>query len=114
MQKELKEFNDNQRNWIKNGEVFMLQLLDKTIGVPIAVYYLSQSSDAADVEKRVFPVLHYTTSCSNCLKAAKDTKHQPYCDTFCKDCFVNKTPPGSVIYVDVSVVPSYCSKETIT
>ena len=82
----LKEFSDSQRNWVKNGEV-----LDKTIAVPIAVYYLSQSSDAAHVGKRVFEVLHYTTTCSNCLKAAKDTKHPPHCDSFCKDCLVNKT-----------------------
>ena len=86
----LKEFNDNQRTWIKNGEVFMLQLLDKTIAVPVAVYYISTSSSAEDVEQRVFEVLDYVTACSNCLEAAKDKRKPLRCDSFCKECFINK------------------------
>ena len=76
----LKEFNDNQRTWIKNGEVFMLQLLDKTIAVPVAVYYISTSSSAEDVEQLVFEVLDYVTACINCLEAAEDKIQPPHCD----------------------------------
>ena len=76
----LKEFNDNQRTWIKNGEVFMLQLLDKTIAVPVAVYYISTSSSAEDVEQHIFEVLDYVTAYSNCLEAAKDKRQPLHCD----------------------------------
>ena len=69
-----KEFNDNQRTWTKNGEVFLLQLLDKVIAVQVAVYYISTSRAAEDVEQLIFEVLDYVTTCSNCLEAGKDKK----------------------------------------
>ena len=35
-------------------------------------------------------MLDYVTACSNCLEAAKDKRKPLCCDSFCKDCFVNK------------------------
>ena len=48
------------------------------------------STSAEDVEQHVFDVLDYVTACINCLEVAKDKRQPLRCDSFCKDCFINK------------------------
>ena len=45
----IKDFKENNRAWVKNGEVFLIQLLDCFVAVPSAVYYLSEAGKWNDV-----------------------------------------------------------------
>ena len=71
LQKLIHDFERNERSWIKSGEVFSIQLLDYFVAVPVAVFYLSQSSQWDDVLPRLKTVLMYLSSCNECLRLAK-------------------------------------------
>ena len=85
-----KIFAEGHLNWVKQGEAFMLQLLDKCIAVPVAVYYLTKASSHLDVQGRVLEVLKYASVCSNCLQIAKTSGFSPGCDSFSVECFQGK------------------------
>ena len=53
-------------SWVKQGEVFLLHLLDDTIAFPIANYHLDKLSDHIDVENSVKEILMYASACSAC------------------------------------------------
>ena len=85
LQKLINDFKKNERSWIKNGEVFFVQLLDYFVAVPVAVFYLSQSGQWDDVLLRLKTVLMYLSSCNECLRLAKVTGRPPNCKFFCKN-----------------------------
>ena len=85
LQKLINDFK-NERSWIKNGEVFFVQL-DYFVALPVAVFYLSQSGQWDDVLLRLKTVLMYLNSCNECLRLAKVTGRPPSCKFFCKECF---------------------------
>ena len=61
--------------WVKQAEVFMLQLLDKMVAIPIAVYYLTKSCGFQEVQERFNEVYRYATR--DCFKSKKVCfKHQ--------------------------------------
>ena len=45
----IKDFKEKNRAWVKNGEVFFIQITDCFVAVPIAVYYLSEAGKWNDV-----------------------------------------------------------------
>ena len=49
LKKLISDLKEGHFNWVKQGEVFMLQLLDKNIAVPVAIYYLTKASNHLDV-----------------------------------------------------------------
>ena len=53
LQQLIADFDSGKRKWIKQGEVFMIQLLDSVVAVPIGVFYLQSSGDHKDVEERI-------------------------------------------------------------
>ena len=55
---------DGRYRWVKQGEVFLLHLLDDKIAFPIAIYHLDKSGDHINVENRVKEVLTYASACS--------------------------------------------------
>ena len=69
----------------------MIQLLNKMVAVPIAVYYLLQSSSHEDIAKRFKEVLIYDSSCSCCLQEVMQSQRTPQCNYFCRDCFTCQT-----------------------
>lgn len=83
-------FKDGHLSWIKQGEVFLLHLLDDMVAFPIAIYHLEKSGDYNDVKSRVTEVLKYASACTACLESAKRSGLAPVCNAFCKDCFSNK------------------------
>ena len=83
-------FKDGHLSWIKQGEVFLLHLLDDMVAFPIAIYHLEKSGDYNDVKSRVTEVLKYVSACTACLESAKRSGLAPVCNAFCKDCFLNK------------------------
>ena len=87
----IKHFKENRYVWIKQGEVFMMQLLDKMVDVPIAVYYLLQSNSHEDIAERSKQVLIYASSCSCCLQEAILSQRTPQCSYFRRDCFTCQT-----------------------
>ena len=86
----MKMFKDGRYSWVKQGEVFLLHLLDDMVAFPIAIYHLDKSGDHIDVEKRVKEVLTYASACCTCLDSAKRNKLMPVCKNFCKDCFSDR------------------------
>ena len=52
---------------MKGTEVFIIQLLDIVVAVPVTVFHLEKTGDSEDAQKRVEEVLIYINSCSNCL-----------------------------------------------
>ena len=83
----IKHFKESRYGWIKQGEVFMIQLLDKMVAIPVAIYYLLQSSSHEDIAKRFKEVLIYASSCSCCIQEAMQSQRTPQCNYFCRDCF---------------------------
>ena len=53
----IKMFKDGRYSWVRQGEVFLLHLLDDMVAFPIAIYHLDKSGDRIDVENRVKEVL---------------------------------------------------------
>ena len=49
---------------MKQTELFILTLLDKSVTFPVALYHFKESGDHNDIEARVFEVLLYIASCS--------------------------------------------------
>ena len=45
----IRDFKTKNCAWIKEGEVFVLQLLDYFVAIPVAVYYLSEAEQWEDV-----------------------------------------------------------------
>ena len=76
---------------MKQKWLFILTLLDKVVAFPVALYHLEKSGDHNDIEARVFKVLLYVASCSECLRASKLSNLPPGCNRFCHDCFTNKS-----------------------
>ena len=89
LQNLINEFKEGTRHWVKQGEVFMLQLLDQLIAIPIAIYLLEKSGTHIDIDLRLKEVLLYVTSCGTCLHQCKATGQPPVCKNFCLDCFSN-------------------------
>ena len=58
----IQDFKEKNRAWVKNGEVFFIQLLDCFVAVPIAVYYLSEAGKW-NVLSRLKEVLLYISAC---------------------------------------------------
>ena len=65
-------FKDGHLSWIKQGEVFLLHLLDDMVAFPIAIYHLEKSGDYNDVKSRVTEVLKYVSACTACLESEKE------------------------------------------
>ena len=86
----INSFKAETITWVKQGEVFMVQLLDVIIAVPFAVFYLSKPSNSEEVETRVRTALLYLSVCTECLKTAKETESIPNCHYLSKICFINK------------------------
>ena len=84
------DFRMRRRKWVKQAEVFLLQLLDLYVAIPFAVQYLETSGDSSAVRKRVNEVLLCLNSCYTCLKSSIDTGEPPLCQYMCIDCFRNK------------------------
>ena len=55
----IREFKTKYRSWIKEGEVFFLQLLDYFFAIPVAVHYLSEAGQWEDVLNRLKEVVLY-------------------------------------------------------
>ena len=91
LQNLINESEEGTRHWVKQGEVFMLQLLHQLIAIPIAIYLLEKSGTHIDIDLREKEVLLYVTSCGTCLHQCKATGQLPVCKNFCLDCFSNKT-----------------------
>ena len=79
----IKMFKDGRYSWVRQGEVFLLHLLDDMVAFPIAIYHLDKSGDRIDVENRVKEVLTR-------LDFAKRNKLMPVCMNYCKDCFSDR------------------------
>ena len=77
-------FKDGSFKWVKQGEVFLLHLLDDMVAFPIAIYHLEKSGDYRDVKSRVEEVLTYASACTACFDMAKSWL-PPVCNNFCKD-----------------------------
>ena len=73
------------------AELFILTPLDKVVAFPVALYHLEKSGDHNDIEARAFEVLLCVASCSECLRASKVPNLPPSCNSFCHDCFRNKS-----------------------
>ena len=65
--------------WIKEGEVFFLQLLDYFVAIPVAIYYLSEAGQWEDVLNRLKDVVLYASACGKCLRSAKNNNTYPQC-----------------------------------
>ena len=90
LKKLIKMFSEKRLKWVKQIEVFMIQLLDLYVAVPIASYDLEETGESEDVQRRVEEVLLYANTCRNCLKLCMSTGNPPQCRTFCHDCFQAK------------------------
>ena len=64
----IKDFKEKNRAWVKNSEVFSIQLLDCFVAVPIAVYYLGEAGKWNDVLSRLKKVLLYIPVIHICLQ----------------------------------------------
>ena len=84
------EFKEENRKWVEQGEVFLLQLMDHLIAIPVGIYLLDKSGTHEDIEQRVKEVLLYVTACGTCLHQCKVTGNPSRCITFCAECFSNK------------------------
>ena len=62
MGKVLKEqFENWERHWAMNAEVFVLQMLTEPIGIAVAVYYINKMGTEEDVKER-FDEVFFTHS----------------------------------------------------
>ena len=65
MGKVLKEqFENGERHWAMNVEIFVLQMLTEPIGIAVAVYYINKTGTEEDVKERFDEVLLYTQCCN--------------------------------------------------
>ena len=76
--------------WVKQLEVYIIQLLDKPLGLLVVSHGLDKAVEAEDVQGRVEEVLFYMNCCLNCLKESFKSNLPPQCKTVCKDCFREK------------------------
>ena len=51
------EFKEENRKWVKQGEVFLLQLMDHLIAIPVGIHFLDKSGTHEHIEQRVKEVL---------------------------------------------------------
>ena len=86
----VRDFKTKNRAWIKEGEVFFLQLLDYFVAIPVAVYYLSEAGQWEDVLNRLKEVVLYVSACGECLRSTKNNNTYPQCKYFCKECFTQQ------------------------
>ena len=82
----IKDFEEKNRTWVKNGEVSFIQLLDCFVVAPIAVYYLSEAGKWNDVLSRLKEVLLYIyLLLENALNRLKKTTVCPSVIIFLKN-----------------------------
>ena len=85
LQKLINDFKKNERSWIKNGEVFYVQLLDYFVAVPVAVFYLSQSGQWDDVLLWLKTVLMYLSFVMNASVWLKSQESHPIVNSSAKN-----------------------------
>ena len=73
----IRDLKTKNRAWIKEGEVFFLQLLDYFVAIPAAVYYLSEAGQSEDVLNRLKEVVLYFSACGECLRSSKNNNTYP-------------------------------------
>ena len=86
----IRDFKTKTRAWIKEGEVFFLQLLDYFVAIPVAVYYLSEAGQWEDVLNRLKEAVLCVSACGECLRFAKNNNTYPQWKYFCKECFTQQ------------------------
>ena len=95
MEKVLKEqFENGERHWAMNAEVFVLQMLTEPTGIAVAVYYINKTGTEEDVKERFDEVLLYTQCCNHCLEEAVTNNTVPTCKYWCENCFTNRRVCG--------------------
>ena len=73
------------------AELFIFTPSDKVVAFPVALYHLEKSGDHNDIEAHVFEVLLCVASRSECFKASKVPNVPPGCNSFCHNCFRNRS-----------------------
>ncbi|XP_066934637.1 uncharacterized protein [Clytia hemisphaerica] len=86
----IRMFTEKNLKWVKQVEVFMIQMLDICVAVPIASYGLDETGEAEVVTGRMDEVFQYANACDQCLKISISSKQPPFCESFCHDCFQKK------------------------
>ena len=59
LQNVIKSFKEGTHKWVKQGELFILGILDKVAAFPVALYHLDKSGDHSDVERLALEILLY-------------------------------------------------------
>lgn len=90
----INDFKTGERTWVKETEVFMIQLLDSLVAVPFAAYHVEKTGEWEEVRERVKEVLLYVNSCSRCLVHAVASGDPPNCKVMCKDCMKSRSVCG--------------------
>ena len=54
LQNLIRFFKDGRKCWVNLGELFILTLLNKVVGFPVALYHLEKSGGYSDLKARVF------------------------------------------------------------
>eukprot|EP00795_Rhopilema_esculentum_P007960 gene7960-13856_t len=87
-------FKTGDRTWVKETEVFMIQLLDSLVAVPVAAYHFEKTGEWEGVRERVKEALLYVNSCTRCLVHAVTSGNPPNCKVMCKDCTKSRSVCG--------------------
>ena len=71
----IRNFKERKWQWVKQVEVFFVQLLDVQAAIPVVSYALENTGDiVGQFQKRIEKVLLYVNACYNCLLRCVETR----------------------------------------